>query len=113
MTFVVIAKQINKMLPIIEKMDDIYLIKINQAKAYFYYNGKEPLYKVMKNVVNNVTSTLGDMYMINVFEIYKEVTDIGSHLTEDMKKIHPYYDEAKKELTNEEVEEFKKQHNFI
>lgn len=107
MTFVVIAKRINMMLPVIEAMEDIYLIKLYKAKGYFYYNGDKPLQEVMKSVVREVTEKCGAIFMINVFEIYNEVTDIAPHIAKEDKYKYAYYEEAKKELTHEEVEAFK------
>lgn len=112
MTFVVIAKQIKIMLPVIEAMEDIYLIRLYKAKAYFYYNGTRDLEEVMKEVVKKVNEKFGYMYMINVFEIYNEVTDIAPHISKENKANYTYYQEAKKELTNEEVAEFKKKMGF-
>lgn len=113
MTFVVIAKRIKMMLPIIEAMEDIYLIKLYKAKAYFYYNGDRPLEEVMKDVVNTVNEKFSGALMINVFEIYNEVTDIAPHISKEDKAKYAYYQEAKKELTNEEVEAFKKKMKII
>lgn len=112
MTFVVIAKQIKIMLPIIEKMEGIYLIKLYKAKGYFYYHGDKPIQEVMKSVVREVTEKLGALYMINIFEIYNEVTDIAPHIEKSQKNNYAYYHEAKKELTDQEVAEFKKKMGF-
>lgn len=112
MTFVVIAKQINKMLPYIEAMEGIYLIKLYKAKGYFYYHGDKPIEEVMKLVENTINQQFNYVYMINVFEIYNEVTDIAPHIDKKDKMKYSYYLEAKKELTNEEVEAFKEKMKF-
>ena len=108
MTFVVIAKRINMVLPIIEKMEGVYVVKIFKAKAYCLYVGPKPLQEVMKDIVKAVTVKYNGIVMVNVFEIYNEVTDIAPHIAKEDKHKYAYYEEAKKELTNEEVEEFKK-----
>ena len=113
MTFVVIAKRINMILPLNDKMEGVYVIKLYKAKAYCYYKGNRELQEVMRDIVKTVATKFGGVVMVNVFEIYNEVTDIAPHISKEDKHKYAYYDEAKKELTNQEVEEFKKKMGFI
>ena len=108
MTFVVIAKRLNMILPIVEQMEGVYVVKTFKAKAYCLYVGPRPLEDVMREIVKTTAAKYGGVVMVNVFEIYNEVTDIAPHIAKEDKHKYAYYEEAKKELTNEEVEEFKK-----
>ena len=108
MTFVVIAKRINMILPLVEKMECVYIIKVFKAKAYCLYTGSRPLKEVMKEIERKVAEKYSGILIVNVLEIYNEVTDIAPHIAKEDKHKYAYYEEAKKELTNEEVEEFKK-----
>ena len=77
MTFVVIAKRLNMILPIVEQMEGVYVVKTFKAKAYCLYVGPRPLEDVMREIVKTTAAKYGGVVMVNVFEIYNEVTDIA------------------------------------
>ena len=108
MTFVVIAKRTNLVLPIVKQIEGVHIIKICDAKMYCLYVGDRSLQDVMKEIVKAVDDKYSGVVMVNVFEIYNEITDIAPYISKEDKHKYAYYEEAKKELTNAEVIEFKK-----
>ena len=81
-------------LPLIEQMEGVYVIKLYKAKAYCYYHGDRELQDVMKEIVRTVAAKFGGVVMVNVFEIYNEVTDIAPHITKEDKHKYAYYEEV-------------------
>lgn len=106
MTFVVVATFIHLMIPVLDATDDIYFIKRKGAKAYFYYTGDLEIEALLRFVKKTIAVKLSPVYVLEAFGMYNGVTDISAYLPKEDKDAHPYYTNPKKELSDEELQEF-------
>jgi len=106
MPFVVIAPFIHLMIPVLEKRGDMFCIKRKGPKAYFYYKGKLPLVNVLNLVKKTLRTDLPPVYVYDVYGMYNGMTDFTPYLAIETKNSKAYYNQAKKELTHEEIADF-------
>lgn len=106
MTFVVVATFIHLMIPVLDATDDIYFIKRNGAKAYFYYSGDMDINTLLRYVKKIIATQLSPVYVLEAFGMYNGVTDISAYLPKEDKDAHPYYTNPKKELSDAQLADF-------
>lgn len=106
MPFVVIAKFIHLMIPLLDAKEDIYFIKQKGPKAYFYYKGDMSLNQLLGYVKKCIRDELSPVYILECYGMYNGMMDFASYLPEEKKATHKYYNNPNKELSDEELDAF-------
>ena len=106
MPFVVVAAFIHLMIPVLEAKEDIYFIKRKNAKGYFYYSGSLSQGALLAKVRRIIATEVSPIYVADCYGMYNGMMDFASYLPAEKKDRHPYYNENKKELSDEELETF-------
>ena len=106
MPFVVVAKFIHLMIPLLDSKEDIYFIKKKGPKGYFYYTGNKSLEELLSWAKRIVKEDLSSVYILDCYGLYNGMMDFVAYLPKEQKDRHPYYNNPKKELSDEEIEAF-------
>lgn len=106
MTFVVVAKFIDLMIPVLDKQENMFFIKKKGPKGYFYYNGDLDTSALCRYVKKLIATELSYIYVLECYGMYKGMMDFSPYLKDEVKDKHPYYNNPKKELSDQELETF-------
>lgn len=112
MTFVVVANFIHLMIPVLSQEEDIYFIKKKGPKGYFYYNGAMGQDELLRYVKKVIATKLSSVYVLECYGMYMGMMDFSPYLQKKVKDNHPYYNNPKKELSDQELEAFLESHQL-
>lgn len=112
MPFIVVANFIHLMIPILDAKEDIFFIKRKGPKGYFYYTGNLSLDELLAYVKKVVKTELSYLYILECYGVYHGMMDFVSYLPAERKDKHPYYNNPKKELSDQEIEDFLVSHGL-
>ena len=107
MVIVVISARFKRILDIFAQYENYHLIKRVGPKLFYYVDGDTShLISKTKKIILNI---LGVMTVFEVYNLYNGMIDFTAYLPNKKKDESSYYNSVKKDLSDEELENWKKE----
>lgn len=113
MVIVLVATRYTTLLRWIQETDylniaSIDVIKRNGPKVYLYVDTNLTFREVCQAFKQAIKSHGGLMYVYELYSIYNGMIDYNAYMSEDTKSSMKYYQSQHKDITNEEIEKWKR-----
>lgn len=95
------------------KIKEIDIIKQVGPKVFLYVDTDLSYQAIIDQFKSTIKSQGGAMYVYEFYSIYKEKIDYNSYISAKTKDTMPYFNTKHKDLTGEELHNFKLQKGII
>lgn len=102
------------LLPIALKMDGMHLIKKRMGNIFLYYEGDDRTFDQVKEELTDRIDrgTIAD-FSYDIRPVFMEKVDLSKDMTDEEKRVHPYFNTRLKDLTDQELEAFKRKEGLV
>lgn len=107
MVIVIVSPVIAKIIPALEKRGNYKLIKSKGPKGFFFIPSDISFHQAVKQTKALICQYVGSFYVFEVYGLYNGMIDLFSYLPDEKKNTEKYYTELKKDLSDEELEQWK------
>lgn len=91
---------------IVSTEKEMHLIKRRGVKSYFYYSGPQSYEQIANHLKKLLRTQLSAVYVFEIFSLYQGMTDYSPWLSVEQKAKQAYYNQPKKEVSEEELQKF-------
>lgn len=113
MVVVIVSPVTHKIVNALNTVEDYHFIKSKGPRCFYYTEGKEgdaaTIYKTKKLIVQ----LIGAVYVFEAYGIYNGMIDLFSYLPPEKKDNNKYYNQTKKDISDEELQAWKKENNIV
>ena len=106
MVIVVISARFKRILDILSQYDNYHLIKRTGPKLFYYIDGDTS--GIINKTKKIIIGVLGVMTVFEVYGMYNGMIDFTAYLSNEKKDETKYYNALNKDLSDEELENWKK-----
>lgn len=107
MVIVIVSPVTHKIVDALNTVEEYHYIKSKGPRCFYYIEGNEGdqvlLYKTKKLIVQMI----GAVYVFEAYGIYNGMIDLFSYLPPQKKDKNKYYNQKKKDISDEELKAWK------
>lgn len=107
MIIVIVSPVIKKIIDAFSNEKDCYLIKSKGARGFFYVDSDESVAIVLNRMKQIIASKVGKFYIFELYTVFNGMIDLFAYLPLETKNEHKYYNGLVKDITDEEIENWK------
>ena len=107
MVIAIVSVRFGKIISILSKHENYHFVKRKGPQLFYYIDGDTT--NIIKNTKKIIVDVLGPMTVFEVYKLYNGMIDFTAYLSDETKNESKYYNQTNKDLSDEELENWKKE----
>ncbi len=112
MVIAIVSPVKEKIIDALNTVEDYHFIKTKGPRCFYYVEGEEGNPAIIYQTKKIINQLVGKMYVYEVYGIYNGMIDLLSYLPKEKKDSNKYYNQVSKDMSEDELHEWKKEHHF-